>query len=72
MPKIKKSIGEGHGTGELYTLLLGVKADLAAIRTAFLAHRHSVAGASGTGTAPSGDGAAAAGAVASTITLTVE
>ena len=71
MPKIIKQMGEGFSGGEIYTLLLGVKADLLAIKTAFLAHRHSVAGAANTGTAPSTE-AETAGATASTITLTVE
>ena len=71
MPKIKHTIAQGFGKGELYDMLIAVRADLNAIRTAFLAHRHSAAGGTGTGTGPSTE-AEAAGTTASTITLTVE
>ena len=71
MPKITKHIGEGFGKGELYLLLLEIKADLAEIKAKYETHRHSVAGASGVGTAPS-TGAAAAEATVSTINLTVK
>ena len=71
MPKITKHIGEGFGKGELYLLLLGIKADLAEIKAKYETHRHSVAGASGVGTAPSTE-ATTAGVTASTINLTVK
>jgi len=68
---LKKSVGEGVGKGELYTMLTQIKVDLNTLSAAFLAHRHSVAGAASTGTAPSTE-AAAAGATASTADITFE
>jgi len=64
MPKIKHSLAQGFGKGELYDMLVAVKNDLAAqkvivddIKDKYEAHCHLTAGAAGTGTKPSTGGA---------------
>ena len=37
-------MGEGHGKGDLYTLLIGIKADLDNIKAIYDAHTHECPG----------------------------
>ena len=59
----------GQGLDDIFITQQKLVADLLAVKTAFLDHRHSVAGDTDNGTAPSTSGETA-GATASTITLT--
>jgi hypothetical protein len=70
MAKVIKQLAEGFAKGELYLLLLAIKADLEEIKAKYEDHRHSLAGAANTGTAPS-TSAQAAGVTASTMDLTI-
>jgi hypothetical protein len=67
----KKQAWEGFGKGEMYDLLMEIKADLEEFKAKYEDHRHSVVGDSSTGTAPS-TAADTAGATASEIDLTIE
>jgi hypothetical protein len=71
MAKVIKQLAEGFAKGELYLLLLAIKADLEEIKAKYEDHRHSAVGAASTGTAPS-TAADTAEATASEITLTIE